>query len=234
MIRAPLPFDRATRREREVNWGDKTKITGGEKKTLAWVSVAECRPMIVYATATLRGGAAAAGVAFVVNVEWGHGGASIDHDYEVVHRLRVPVAASMVRVSGRLLDDGGKAPPATVSGEIAVFIAPGNDGETVRNTRWVHQDGYEDTIVADPARVVRVEGYNAGAVDTWLMVFDGVGNNGDFPTMARPVRAGRSFVMRRFDTQAFRTSVTWRASSTPITLTKDPSALMRVDTELLL
>lgn len=234
MIRAPLSFDRSTRRQHEVNWGDKTKITGGEKKTLAWVSVEECRPMTVYATATLRGGAAAAGVAFVVNIEWGHGGASIDHDYEVVHRLRVPVSASMVRVSGRLLDEDENPPPATVSGEIAVSIAPGVDGETLRNTRWVHQDGFEDTVSTEPARVVRVEGYNAGAVDTWIMVFDGAGNNGDFPAMARPVRAGRPFVMRRFDTQAFRTAVRWRASSTPITLTKDPSALVRVDTELLL
>jgi hypothetical protein len=234
MSLARLLTDRTTRREREVNWGDKTKITGSEKKTLAWVSVAECRPMTVYATATLRGGAATAGVAFVVTIEWGHGGASIGHDYSVVRRLRVPVVASMVSVSGRLLDAKDHPPPATVSGEISVVIAAGSDGETLRNTRWVSQQGAEATVVNDPARVFRVEGYNAGAVDTWLMVFDGVGNNGDFPAMARPVRAGRTFVMRRFDTQAFRTSVTWRASSTPLTLTKDPSASVRVDTELLL
>jgi hypothetical protein len=234
MLRAPTPLARPTRREREVNWGDKTRIAGNERKTLAWVSVEESRSMVVYATGAVRGGAPSAGIAFVLNIEWGHGGASVDHDYPLVHRLRVPLAASMVKVSGRLLDPGGKAPPASVVGEISVVIAPGSDGETLRNTQWVADGGYEGTLWSGPVRVMRVEGYNAGAADTWIMFCDGPGVNGDVPTIARPVRAGRAFVVNRFDSQAFRQSITWFASSTPLTLTVNPSARLRVDAELLL
>ncbi len=233
MIRAPLPFDRPTRREREVNWGDKTRIAGSERKTLAWVSVAESSPMIVYAAATIRGTSPTSGVACVVNIEWGHGGASIDHDYPLIHRLRVPVAASMVKVSGRLRDPSGNAPSAAVVAEVSTLIAPGMDGETLRNTRWVSQQGASGVISDAPERVMRVEGYNAGP-DTWVMVFDGPGEPGDFPAMARPVRAGRGFTMRRFDSQGFRNMVAWWASSTPLTLTKDPGAALRLDAELLL
>ena len=233
MIRGPTPLERPTRREHEVNWGDKTRITGGERKTLAWVSVRDSSSMVVYAKAALRGGAAAAGVAGIVNIEWGHGVASIDHDFSVVHRLRVPLAASMVKVSGRLRDPSGNAPAATVIGEVSALIAPGLDGETLRNTRWVSQQGPEGTVSDGPERVMRVEGYNAGG-DTWIMVFDGPAEANAFPAMARPVRAGRRFVIPRFDSQGFRTSVTWSASSTPLTLTKDPGASLRVDAELLL
>lgn len=231
MVRPPVPSDHPTRRAREVNWGDKTRIAGNERKTLAWVSVERPSPMVVYATATIRGGP---DVAFVVNIEWGHGGASVDQDYPVIHRLRVPLAASMVKVSGRLLDGSGNPPPQSVSGEISVFIAPGSDGDTLRNTRWVSQQGASGTFSDRPERVMRVEGFNAGATNTWVMVFDGRGENGDFPTIVAPVRIGRRFVLRRFDSHGFRSSVLWRASSTPLVLTKDPSASLRIDAELLL
>ncbi len=234
VVRAPTTLERPTRREREVNWGDKTKIRGNEKKTLAWVSVEQSRPMVVYATAVVRGGAAAAGVACVVNVEWGHGGASVFQEFPVVHRLRVPLAASMVKVSGRLLDPNGGPPPATVSCEVSVVISPGVDGQTLRNTEWVHDAGAEGTLARGPARIMRVEGYNGGAKDTWVMLCDGPGANGDVPTIARPVRAGRTFTIVRFDSHAFRNSITWFASSTPLVLTKDAAALLRVDAELLL
>jgi hypothetical protein len=231
-MRGPTEFERPTRRAREVNWGDRTKLAGSEAKTLAWVSVAAACPMIVYATAALRG--PSAGVACVVSIEWGHGGASVAQDFPLVHRLRVPLAASMVKVSGRLLDAGGNAPPATVRGEVSVVIATGLDGESLRNTQWVADGGAEGDLWAGPARVMRVEGYNAGSVDTWVMVFDGRANNGDAPVMARPVRAGRAFTIARPDSQAFRTSVTWAASSTPLLLTKDTKARVRIDAEVLL
>ena len=231
-MKALSVFERPTRREREVNWGDKTKLTGRETKTLAWVSVASSESMIVYAQASVRG-VGSAGIACVVHIEWGHGGASVDQDFPIVHRLRVPVAASMVKVSGRLLDASGKPGPSTVTADVSAFIAPGLDGETLRTTEWAFDGGSAGVLSTTPARVMRVEGYNAGA-DTWLMVFDGPAVAGEAPTIARPVRAGRSFTVRRFDSQAFRTSVTWSASSTPLLLTKDPAASMRVDAELLL
>ena len=231
-MRGPTEFERPTRRAREVNWGDRTKLTGSETKTLAWVSVGVACPMILYATATLRG--PAAGVACVVSVEWGHGGASVSQEFPIVHRLRLPLAASMVKVSGRLLDASGKPPSPAVSGEMSVVIATGLDGESLRNTRWVFDGGAEGDLWHGPARVMRVEGYNATSIDTWIMVFDGRAANGHVPVMARPVRARRAFAIPRLDSQAFLTSVTWAASATPLLLTKDPKALMRVDAELLL
>jgi hypothetical protein len=226
-----LSFARPTRRAHEVNWGDRTRLTGGQQKTLAWVSVAESGPLVVYATAAVRGGA---GVACVVNIEWGHGGASVDQDYVVVRRLRVPLAASMVKVSGRLLDEKGNPPAPSVVADVSVVIAPGLDGETMRNTRWLSQQGAEGQLASEPERVMRLEGYNAGPVDTWVMFFDGKAVNGTTPAVARPVRARRAFVIRRFDSQPFRSLLTWSASTTPLVLTKDPAALVRVDAELLL
>ena len=225
-------LERPTRREREVNWGDRTKITGRETKTLAWVSVESSLSMIVYAQAVIRG-AGSSGVACVVNVEWGHGGASVDQDFPVVHRLRVPVAASMVKVSGRLLGASGNPPPASVSADVSALIAPGLDGQTLRNSEWTFDVGAEGVLSDGPARVMRVDGYNAGG-DTFLMLFDGPAVAGEAPTIARPVRANRAFSVRRFDSQPFRTSVTWSASSTPLLLTKDAGASLRVDAELLL
>ena len=226
-------LERPTRRAREVNWGDRTKLTGRETKTLAWVSVDVSQSMIVYAQASVRG-VGSDGVACVVNLEWGHGGASIDQDFPIVHRLRVPLAASMVKVSGRLLDTSGNPPPFTVTADVSVVIAPGLDGETLRNTQWSYDAGSEGLLSDIPTRVMRIDGYNAGATDTWLMVFDGPAVAGEVPTIARPVRSGASFSVRRFDSQPFRASVAWAASTTPITLTKDPSAFLRVDAEFLL
>jgi hypothetical protein len=227
-----LSLDRPTRRDREVNWGDKTKIVGNERKTLAWVSVAESQSMIVYAKATLRG--PAVGVACIVNVEWGHGGASVDQDFPVIQRLRVPIAASMVKVSGRLADAQSNPPASSVSCEVSVVIAPGQDGETLRNTEWIADGGAAGILVPGPARVMRIEGYNGGASDVWIMFCDGPAANGDVPLIARPVRVGQTFSVVRFDSQAFRTSLTWFASSTPLVLTRDPNARLRVDAELLL
>ena len=234
MVRGPSPLAKPTRRDREVNWGDRTRITGSERKTLAWVSVEESRAMVVYARGVVHGGSAAAGVAFLVNVEWGHGGASVDQDFPVIHRLRVPIAASMVKISGRLVDASGKPPPATVSGEISVVIAPGLDGETLRNTEWVASAGSEGTLSSVPARLMRVEGYSGGPPDMWVMLCDGPAANGDVPIISRPVRAGQVFVVTRFDSQAFRSSIRWYASSTPLLLTKNPAAVLRIDAELLL
>ena len=191
-------LERPTRREREVNWGDRTRITGRETKTLAWVSVDASQSMIVYAQAALRG-AGSEGVACVVHIEWGHGGASVDQDFPLVHRLRVPLAASMVKVSGRLLDTSGNPPPFTVTADVSVVIAPGLDGETLRNTQWSYDAGSEGLLSDIPTRVMRIDGYNAGATDTWLMVFDGPAVAGEVPTIARPVRSGASFSVRRFD-----------------------------------
>jgi hypothetical protein len=219
-------------RNREVNWGDRTHITGGEQKTLAWVSVEFSEPMVVYATCSLQG--PSDGIACIASIEWGHGGASVRQDYPIVQRLRVPLAASMIKVHGSLRDAAGKPAPPTVSADVSLVIAPGSDGETIRNTRWLHGTGASGVLTEVPSRVVRLEGYNAGAATTWVMFFDGAPKPGDTPVAARPVPPARAFAIPRNDTQAFRVGVSWAASTTPLVLTPDPGASLRVDAECLL
>jgi hypothetical protein len=224
--------DHATRRDREVNWGDRTRLEGHKSQTLAWVSLDDAEPLVVYAAATVRG---AQNVICVVSLEWGHGGASVMSDYPVVKRLRVPLVASMAKLSGRLVDaTTGTAPAASVVADVSAFIARGLDGETLRNTRWLHQTGSAGTIATGPQRVMRVEGFNAGAADTFIHVNDGAPTSTSAPAILALARAGRRFVVRRFDSQAFVQSVAWAASSSAFTFAPDKHASVRVDVELLL
>jgi hypothetical protein len=231
----PLAAPFATRRTRDVNHGDRTTLRGGEPKTLAWISVDASQAFTVYATARVE--PANANVVPIVLIEWGHGGASLFGEYPVIKRLRVPVVASMVKLSGRLLDaTTGKPAAANVSGEITATIAPGSDGQTLRATWWVAQGGAEGLVARGQQRVLTLDGYNGGASNGWIMVFDDVTRpvDGTPPLMARPAATyPRTFRLRRFDTRGFMRGVYWAASSTPLLLTFDPSATMRVDTELL-
>jgi hypothetical protein len=194
------------------------------------VSLEQSCPHVVYAHANIRQGSAIV----QVTIEWGNGGASVAGDYPVIKRLRVPVVASMVRLSGRLVDAASGGPPAASDvADVSAFIAPGLDGETLRNTRWLHQTGASGVIARGPQRVMRIEGYNAGGA-TFVHVFDGAPRPGREPAIFIPAPAGRRFRARRFDSQGFVDSVQWGASSTPLTYTADPSANLRLDAELLL
>jgi hypothetical protein len=218
-----------------VNHGDRTLLRGGESKTLAWISVEASQAFTVYATARIE--PPTANVVPMVTIEWGHGGASLFGEYAVIKRLRVPVVASMVKLSGRLIDaTTGKPAPSSVSGEITATIAPGADGQTLRSTWWVAQSGAEGLAASGQQRVLTLDGYNAGTAPRWVMVFDAVTRpaDGTPPVMVRPAPLyPRTFRLRRFDTRGFLRGVYWAASSTPLLLTFDPSASLRVDTELL-
>jgi hypothetical protein len=228
-----------TRRELAVNHGDKTLVTGNEQKTLVWISVEDSRAWTVYATARVEGPPAfLARVHPIVTIEWGHGGASIAGDYPIEKRLRVPVAASMVKLSAKLLDHTtGKAPPASVSCEITAFIAPGIDGETLRPSHWFAQTGASALVASGPQKVLTVDGYNAKSTKRWIMVFDATAlpPNGTLPLMAAPATGYPGvFALRRPDSRGFLSGVFWAASSSPLTLTFDAAASLRVDAELLL
>ena len=227
------PF--ATRRARDVNHGDRTPLRGSESKTLAWISVDEAQAFTVYASARVQ--PASARVVPLIAMEWGHGGASLFGEYPVIRRLRVPVVASMVKLSGRLIDTTtGKAPPSTVTAEVTASIAPGSDGQTLHTTGWTGQMGAEGLVASGPQRVFTVDGYNAGAALVWLMLFDDVARppNGTQPEMARPAPPSpRTFRLRASDTRGFSRGVYWAASSTPLLLTFAAGATLRVDTEVL-
>jgi hypothetical protein len=227
--RSPTRRDRPTRRERDVNWGDRTRLEGRKPQTLAWVSLEASCPLVVYAHANVRTG----GSICQVTIEWGNGGASVAGDYPVIKRLRVPLVASMVKLSGRLVDPNGGAASAGDAADVSAFVAAGLDGETLRNTRWLYQVGSSGVLEQGPQRLMRVEGFNAGA-DTFVHIFDGQPEVNDEPTILIPAPAGRRFRARRFDSQGFVDSVQWAASSTPLTYTADLGASVRVDAEFLL
>ena len=225
----------ATVRKSDVNFGDRMTLRGGEKKSLANISVAQGQAFTVYAAAEVVAPAGSAPVYPVAGVEWGHGGASLRaRELRIYRRLRFPIVASTVSVSGWLVDDKGQPPPKTVLCRMAAFIAPGSDGETLRNTNWISQSGPEGLVSAGPEHILTVEGYAAGApAPRWLMAFDATARpaNGAFPALACPAR--RAFRRDRFDSQGFRFGVFWAVSSTPITLTFLKTADLRVDVEVL-
>ena len=226
----PETSDRPIVRDRAVNWGDRTRLEGRKTQTLAWVSLETSCPLVVYAHANVRRGSSIC----MVTIEWGNGGASVAGDYPVIKRLRVPLAASMVKLSGRLVDPSSGAPgTAGDAADVSAFVAAGLDGETLRNTRWLTQTGNAGVVAKGPQRLMRIEGYNAGGA-TFVQVFDGAPEIGAEPKILIPAPAGRRFRARRFDSQGFVDSVQWGASSTPLTYTPDNSASVRVDAELLL
>ncbi|HEY5240914.1 MAG TPA: hypothetical protein VIJ22_05595 [Polyangiaceae bacterium] len=224
-----------TSRKSDVNFGDRMTLRGGERKSLANISVAEGQAFTLYATAEVVAPAAAPPVFPVVGIEWGHGGASLRaREFRIYRRLRVPVVGSTVSVAGWMVDDQGQPPPKTVLCRMSAFIAPGSDGETLRNTDWISQSGPEGLISSGPEQILTVEGYPAAAsAARWLMLFDAVARpaNGAFPDLACPAR--RAFRRDRFDSQGFRFGVFWAVSSTPITLTFNKNDDLRVDVEVL-
>jgi hypothetical protein len=232
-----------TSRAEHVNYGDRTPIKADQQKVLANISVNEAQAFTLYVTVRLEPETAT--VVPLVTVEWGNGGASITaREHRVTRRLRVPIVASTVKVSGRLVDSSGAplSPKSPVTGHFVAFLAPGTDGETLRNTRWVSQRGAQGIVSNGPEQILTVEGYTATpSYQGWLMLFDAraLPAPGAFPAMAVPVSRGASlasrgrFRLERFDTQGFQFGVRWAASSTPMTFTLDPTADLRVDVEVL-
>jgi hypothetical protein len=226
------PF--AAARTRHVNFGDKTVVRADQFKHLAEISVPSAQAFTCYVTARVEPASALAFPA--VLIEWGNGGASIAaREFRVYRRLRVPVVGSTVRMGGRLVDaSGASLPPSSrVTCNFVAFVAPGSDGERLRNTRWSSQHGAEALVSGEAEQIVTVQGYPAAVAPRWLMLFDATARppDGAYPAMAAPAR--RAYRLDRFDTQGFRFGVYWAASSTPITLTFDPSADLRVDVEVL-
>lgn len=226
------------RRDREVNFGDRTKLIGSERQTLASMSVAESAPYTVYASARVT--APASLLPFIVpmvTLEWGHGGASVVAEYPIVRRLRVPLAASMIQLEGRLVDTRtGLAPPSTAVAEISAFIARGTDGETLHNARPIVQTGDRGELAEGPQHVLAIRGYHAGSANLWVMLFDvaTVPGNGLEPHFATPAPASpATFVCEPKSPRPFLVGVWWAASSTPLTLTHAAGAQVHLEAEFL-
>ncbi|MFI5296773.1 MAG: hypothetical protein ACHREM_01635 [Polyangiales bacterium] len=174
------------------------------------------------------------GAACVVTVQWGHGGASVEQSYAVIHRLVVPLAASMVSVSGRLVDADGAPAGVGVSADVSVTIAPGIDTHALHNTRWLTSIGSSGAITTTPTRAMRIEALNVGKADVWLMLFDGTPNVGDSPAVVRRAHVGRTVTIRRPDSHGFRRGLHYGASTNALAYAPTPSfRAFRVDAEIL-
>lgn len=221
----------------EVNFGNKTTLRGTEVRTLAQISLERSESLVVFAFAKLQN--AVPGTMCLLTLTWGHGGESISCDYELVHRMQVALAASTVRVEGRLVDaSGGNNNLSSTQASISCVIGIGNvGGQTMQSTRWLHQRGNHGVLASEPTRLMCLEGFNIGS-DTYLMLFDQPPP--DRPgaaidaSIVRHVRGGMPFQISRPNSQAFRAGVYWLANSNPTLLDVDPQAQLWVEAEILL
>ena len=145
-------------------------------------------------------------------------------------------SGSTVRMTGRLVSatGGPLSPSSTVTCNFVAFVAPGSDGETLRNTQWTSQHGAEGLVSGGPEQLVTVQGYPR---DRGSALAHAVRRRRASAERHLPGDGGsgaaRRYRLDRFDTQGFRYGVYWAASSTPMTLTFDPTADLRVDVEVL-
>lgn len=229
-----------TLRDRDVNFGDRTKLRGSDRMTLAWINVEVSAAYTVYASARLTGPASAvARTVASVRIEWGHGGACVQADYPIVRRLRVPLAASMIKLEGSLVDvQTGQPAPSDVEAEISAFIACGTDGETILSARTVVQSGESGVLGEGPQRILAVHGHNGGQVGLWLMLFDAIAvpANGAAPRLAVPAPSAITapFSLRPASPRDFLIGAVWAASSNAIALQRAATASFHVETELML
>lgn len=227
-MRERLALD-PTRREAEVNYGNKITLRGGqEAKSILWVSVEESDAFTVYASPKLP---PSADVVPMLTIEWGNGGSSVEAEYPLRRRLTLPLAASMIRLSGRLTSASGIALPSSVTCGVAAFIARGHAFEP-SISRWINQTGSSGLVAEGPMRALRIEGFQTTGPVRWFMAFDSTVQpaDGTIPVLVVPMLPPpRRFTIRGRD---FSHGLFWAASSTPLAFTFDASAAVRVDAEL--
>ncbi len=227
-----------TFRAREVNFGDRTKLRGSERKTLCGMSVEASASHTDYASARISGPADVVRRTVArVHLTWGHGGASVEGVFPIVKRLRVPLAASMIQLEGSLVDvTTGEPPSRDVEAEIAAFIAVGTDGESIPNTRALLQSGNEGALAQGSERVLGVHGFNVGPSDVFCMLFETseLPPGGTSPRLVVPALRTAPFALRLLSPRDFVGGVTWAASSDPFALAHDAGARLLVDVEMML
>jgi hypothetical protein len=222
------------RRGEQTNFGNAVMIAGGAAKSqsIAWVTADQSDSYTIYARATHKQGALATPV---LVVEWGHGGASIDRAFPLHRPLTLPLAASMVKLSGRLVGEGGGPAPEDARYEIAAFIARGH-ADVPERTASVVQTGAMGLLGAGPQRLERLTGFRAAPWFSvrWVMLFDAASvrdvPDGTEPVLARPL----PLYPRCFDLGAreFGRGIVWAVSEHPLRLALDRGAIVRMEAEL--
>jgi hypothetical protein len=240
-------------RSRAVNHGDRTPLRpGAARQQLAWVSVPDSQPWVVYAQAKVKqppaGGNFPTVVPFV-ELEWGHGGASVFATFPVIpgnagqpgNVLRVPLAASMVKASGLLLDEGGSvlSPQTPASAQIACVIAPGFDGIPQVPTEWISFSGAAGIVANRPSKLTHLLAYQlTGTGRLWLMLIDSATapDPGATPIIAAPLGGFPALIDLSFPNGVPFTQGVWLAVSTdPDVLSATPPATVsaRLERQLL-
>jgi hypothetical protein len=240
-------------RGRAVNHGDRTPLRpGAPAAQLAWVSVEHSQSWIVYAQAQVTqppSDTEFSRVVPFVELEWGHGGASVTATFPIVpgtevqpgNVLRVPLAASMVKASGVLLDEGGAPlnPTNPAVAKVSCFIAPGFDGIPQVPTEWIPLSGSSGSVTPRPSKITRVFGYLiTGSAPLWVMLLDktGIPARGQVPVVAAPVGPfPSSFDLSLPNSVPFTQGVWLAVSTTPETLTPTTAATVfaRIERQLL-
>ncbi|MGA2450275.1 MAG: hypothetical protein ABTD50_16495 [Polyangiaceae bacterium] len=241
------------RRTRAVNYGDRTTLRPGvSSQQLAWVSAEEAQAWVVYAQAQVTQPPVDSEFSQVmpfVELEWGHGGASVFATFPVVpgtpvqpgNVLRVPLAASMIKASGVLLDEGGGAldPSTPASAQLSCVIAPGFDGIPQVPTEWIPISGSNAAVTERPSKITHVFGHLiTGATPLWIMLLDSTTapESGTSPVLAAPVGSfPAAFDLTLPNSVPFSQGV-WLALSTAadtLELALDASVFVRVERQLL-
>jgi hypothetical protein len=242
----------ALTRDRAVNYGDRTTLRpGAPPQQLAWVTVECSQSWIVYAQAQVTqplSGEFPLVVPFV-DLEWGHGGASVRARFPLIpgtpaqpgNILRVPLAASTIKASGVLLNQGGDPldPANPAAAQVSCFAAPGFDGITQLPTEWIPLSGSSGSMTPRPSKITRVLGYLlTGTAPLWVMLLDTIEEPGfgSAPVVAAPVGPfPSSFDLALPNGVPFSRGVWLSVSSAPERLNPTPSATVfaRVERQLL-
>jgi hypothetical protein len=249
-----------TRRQRKVNWGDAQTVQSGQPATLfmmngeqgtSLVLTIECVTLSIpdddIGTADFRPYAL---------VSFGNGGSDVFAEYDVTHRVVIPIVAASATVQVVIrslplpLANGtfAEAPvPAAATASFRGFASQGTDGQSPYPTRWVPQMGANQGAITDTQ--ARLTYLHAFAVPTgeatglrYLQLFDTAITpleNGAIPVHVFPVNVPSPAptdpiaVGAQFgETRGFVNGLAWALSTTPYVLTLDAGSTAFVAAEL--
>jgi hypothetical protein len=232
-----------TRRERQVNYGTTTEVTGSGEDVLVAFDEQQARGVVIYVEPlkfTLPAGAVGtADFRPFVRVRWGHGAASVEAEFDCTHRQRIPIAASDVEVVLFIKSlpfpgsDGTRVPvPPLAFLKARAFAATEIDGVQLYPTVWGTQLDQAEGIISDePARLTTLRAFNPGEALVYLLVFDedALPSAGDVPFDALPLPPATANLgiqnLPLGQGRAFVNGITWALSSTPFALTAAGGAI---------
>jgi hypothetical protein len=256
-IRQPPRLERvgtseyALKRERAVNFGDRARVVGGNRVPLGQIAREDvCEGHTIFAQAKLIA-LGPAPIPFTVvprlAIEWGNGGSSVGgEEYDCIYRLRVPVVASTISITGFLIDTATGQPPASssIAADFSGFIAPGIDTSRLFPSTWIGADKVAGALLAvGQQRLCSLRGFvvSAGApppAPMFIQVADqGVplAGPGSQVVDEAVTDASGAFAFALGETRGFMQGIAVAISSTPFVFTAPPPVTLgRFVAELML